>query len=204
MARLIYAGLLVLLAWPSWAAAASYTAYNTYLHPPFLQPEGGGLAAELVQALNRHLGNDQFVLQNVPRARFLAMTNRRPDKFDGIALFLTPAFVKGQLRPRYGWSEPLLGDEVNNLRKLLADRIDFTVVNRLHFRALSEASPELQHLQAVPEPGGDFLRHILLSPRLPHETAQNVAAAIRALQYDAEWQDALARYGAAPIRLTSG
>lgn len=248
--------MLVLLAWPAWAAAATYAAYNTYLNPPFVRPDGTGLAADLVQALNRHLEGDQFVLENVPRARFLAMANQRQDKIGGIALFLSPPFLKGPLFARFGWSEPLfadhnvlvfkagkvpaspmpaslrglrfgavrghvyrfldsmerrgelhvdeVGDEVNNLRKLLADRIDFTVVNRLHFRALAESFPDLQQLQAMPEPGGDFMRHILLSPHLPHETAQKVAAAIRSLQYDAEWQRALARYGAVPVKPTSG
>ncbi len=256
MPRLLRSGLLLLLAWPIWAAAATYTAYNTYLHPPFVQPDGNGLAAELVQALNRNMGDDQFVLQNVPRARFLAMAGHGPKRIDGIALFLSPAFLKSPLARRYRWSAPLfsdhnvlvfkagnvpaspmpaslrglrfgavrghvyrflddmerrgelrvdeVGDEMNNLRKLVAGRIDFTVVNRLHFHALAEHSPELQQLVATPEPGGDFLRYILQSPRLPPRTAQRLAAAVQALQHDPEWQAVLARYGAVPARPTSG
>jgi polar amino acid transport system substrate-binding protein len=77
-------------------------------------------------------------------------------------------------------------------------------LNRLHFHALAENSPELQQLVATPEPGGDFLRHILLSPGLPPATAQRLAAAIEALQRDAAWQAVLARYGVAPAKATSG
>ncbi|WP_154668293.1 substrate-binding periplasmic protein [Pseudoduganella violaceinigra] len=237
MAKFMRIGLVVLLSWHWWAAAASYPAYNTYLHPPFVRQDGGGLAADLVDALNRYMGPDRFVLENVPRARFLAMASQ--GRIDGIALFLSPTFLKEPLASRVGWSEPLfadhnvlvfkaghvpvapmpaslrglrfgavrghvyrfldgmgrrgelhvdeVGDEMNNLRKLLAGRIDFTVLNRLHFRALSEAAPELQQLVAMPELGGDFLRHILLSPSLPPETAQRAAAAVQALQHDAEW-----------------
>ena len=47
MPTLLRTALLLLLAWPDWGAAASYTAYNTYLHPPFVRSDGGGLAAEL-------------------------------------------------------------------------------------------------------------------------------------------------------------
>lgn len=256
MPKLLRTGLLLLLAWPIWAAAATYTAYNTYLHPPFVQPDGNGLAMELVQALNRSMGEDRFVLENVPRARFVAMAGRRRERIDGIALFLSPAFLKPSLASSYGWSAPLfsdrnvlvfkaghvpaspmprslrglrfgavrghvyryfdsmerrgelrvdeVGDEMNNLRKLAAGRIDFTVVNRLHFRALAEQSPELQELVAEPEPGGEFLRHILLSPRLPPATVQRLAAAVQALQHDPAWLAALARYGAVPARVTSG
>lgn len=256
MPRLFRTGLLLLLAWPIWGAAATYTAYNTYLHPPFLRQDGDGLAAELVRALNRHMGDDQFVLENVPRARFLAMAGQGRKRIDGIALFLSPTFLKEPLASRYGWSAPLfadhnvlvfkagnvpagpmpaslrgmrfgavrghvyrflgdmgrrgelhvdeVGDEMNNLRKLIAGRIDFTVVNRLHFRALAENSSELQQLVATPEPGGDFLRHVLLSPRLPLGTAQRVAAAVHALQHDQAWQATLVRYGVAPARPTSG
>lgn len=255
MPTLLRTALLLLLAWPDWGAAASYTAYNTYLHPPFVRADGGGLAAELVQALNRHMGDDQFVLENLPRARFLAMAGQGRERIDGIALFLSPTFLKEPLASSYGWSAPLfsdhnvlvfkagsvpaspmpaslrglrfgavrghvyrfldgmgrrgelhvdeVGDEMNNLRKLIAGRIDFTVLNRLHFRALAEHSPELRRLDATPEPGGDFLRHILLSPRLPPGTAQRLLAAVQALQHDQEWQAILARYGAAPARTTS-
>jgi polar amino acid transport system substrate-binding protein len=256
MRKLLCRGFLLLLACPSWVAAATYTAYNTYLHPPFVQPDGNGLAAELVQALNRHMGEDQFVLQNVPRARFLAMARHAPKRIDGIALFLSPTFLKSSVGRRYGWSAPLfldhnvlvfkagnvpgspmpgslrglrfgavrghvyrflddmerrgelvvdeVGDEMNNLRKLIAGRIDFTVVNRLHFRALAEHSPELQQLVATPEPGGDFTRHLLQSPRLPPATAKRLAVAVQALQRDPEWQAVLARYGAVSATATSG
>ncbi|KQV53939.1 MULTISPECIES: ABC transporter substrate-binding protein [unclassified Duganella] len=255
MPNLLRNGLLLLLAWPAWGVAATYTAYNTYLNPPFVQADGRGLAAELVSALNRHMGEDQFVLENVPRARFLAMAGRSNKRIDGIALFLSPGFLDEALAKRYDWSAPLfldhnvvlfkagnvpasdlpaslrgmrfgavrghvyrfldsmerrgelhieeVGDEANNLRKLLAGRIDFTVVNRLHFRALAEASPELQQLVAAPEPGGDFLRHILLSPSLPPRTARRIAAAVQELQRDPAWQAILARHGAVPIRTTS-
>ncbi|MTW10491.1 transporter substrate-binding domain-containing protein [Pseudoduganella eburnea] len=256
MAKLLRTVLTLLLAWPLWAFSASYPAYNTYLHPPFVLPDGHGLAAELVEALNRHMGPDSFVLENVPRARFLAMANQGQGKIDGIALFLSPTFLREPLASRVGWSAPLfadhnvlvfkaghvpasqmpaslrglrfgavrgnvyrfldgmgrrgelhyeeVADETTNLRKLIAGRIDFTLLNRLHFHALAENSPELQELVATPEPGGDFLRHILLSPSLPPATAQRLAAAIQALQRDAEWQAVLARYGVAPAKATSG
>jgi len=255
MSKFLRTGLLLLLAWPAWGAAATYTAYNTYLHPPFVQPDGNGLASELVQALNRNMGEDEFVLRNVPRARFVAIAGHR-ERIDGIALFLSPAFLKPALARSYHWSEPLfadrnvlvfkagnvpesmmprslrglrfgavrghvyryfdsmerrgairvdeVGDEMNNLRKLVAGRIDFTLINRLHFRALAEQSPELQQLVTAPEPGGRFLRHILVSPRLPPATSRRVAAAVQALRHDPEWLAALARYGAVPARITSG
>jgi polar amino acid transport system substrate-binding protein len=257
MSKLRRVGLVVLLAWPMWAAGATYQAYNTYLHPPFVQPDGGGLAAELVEMLNRRLGQDRFVLVNVPRARFIAMANKSRGRIDGIALFLSPAFVGESLAGRVGWSAPLfadhnvlvfgpgqapaapmpaslrgkrfgavrghmyrvldgmarrgelrydtVGDEMNNLRKLMAGRIDFTLLNRLYFRALAEAEPELEQLVALPEPGGDFLRYILLSPRLPPATARRVDEAVQALAHDRQWQATLARYGVAPAaRPTSG
>jgi polar amino acid transport system substrate-binding protein len=98
-----------------------------------------------------------------------------------------------------------VGDEMNNLRKLMAGRIDFTLLNRLYFRALAEAEPELEQLVALPEPGGDFLRYILLSPRLPPATARRVDEAVQALAHDRQWQATLARYGVAPAaRPTSG
>ncbi len=256
MAKILRVGLIALLAWPLWAAAAIYPAYNTYLHPPFVRPDGGGLAADLVAALNRHMGPDSFVLENVPRARFLAMANRSQGRIGGIALFLSPTFVREPLTSRVGWSAPLfadhnvlvfraghvpsrqmpaslrglrfgavrgnvyrfldgmarrgelhyeeVADETTNLRKLVAGRIDFTLLNRLHFHALADVMPELQQLAATPEPGGDFLRHVLLSPSLPPETAQRLAAAIQALQRDAEWQAILDKVGVRSGNRTQG
>jgi polar amino acid transport system substrate-binding protein len=250
MARFIRAAWGLLLASPIWAVGATYKAYNTYLHPPFVLPDGGGMAAELVDALNRRLGEDQFVLVNVPRARFIALANKSQGRIDGIALFLSPQFLKEPLARRVSWSGPLftdhnvlvfrpgevpasplpaslrakrfgavrghvyhqldgmarrgevryeeVGDEMTNLRKLMAGRIDFTLLNRLHFRALAESTPALGRLVATPLPDGDFVRYILLSSRLPAETAQRVAAAVEALPRDAAWQAILARYGVVP------
>jgi len=247
MAKLLRTGLILLLAWPLWAGAASYRAYNTYLHPPFVRADGGGLAVDLVHALNRHMGPDSFELENMPRARFLAMANQSQGRIDGIALFLSPAFLREPLASRVRWSAPLfadhnvlvfreghvpskpmpaalrglrfgavrgnvyrfldgmgrrgelqvdeVADEMNNLRKLAAGRIDFTVLNRLHFKALAETEPELQQLAATAEPGGGFLRHVLVSPRLPSQTAQRLDAAVKALQSDPEWQASLEKAG---------
>lgn len=250
MPRYSCKALLLLLACPPWAPAATYPAYNTYLHPPFVQQDGGGLAAELVEALNKHMGGDRFELVNVPRARFVAMATRKQGRIDGIALFLSPAFLKQPLSKRVAWSVPLfsdhnvmvfrngqaaempgnlrslrfgsvrgheyqfinsmprrgkmrveeVGDEMTNLRKLVAGRIDFTLLNRLHFRALSQTAPGLEVLEAVPEPGGDFQRHVLISPDLPQPASQHVAAAVQSLQRDPEWQATLARFGVSSER----
>ncbi len=48
---------------------------------------------------------------------------------------------------------------------------------------------------AIPEPGGDFLRHVLMSPNLPPETAQRLAAAVLSLQCDTEWRATVEKVG---------
>lgn len=235
-----------LLAAPAWGA--TYTAYNTYLYPPFVHADGSGLARDMVALLNRHMGEDRFVLANVPRARFLVMASQAGRDFDGIALFLVPRFVEGRLPPgRYLWSAPIFrdfnvlvfrathqpsgplpgalhgwrfgavrgntytyvdplvargavqrdegADELGNLRKLAAGRIDFTQLNQMNFRQLNSDVQDLQGLVAVMEPGSMFQRHILLSRHAPEALRARLAAVLARLPQDREWQQLAARYG---------
>lgn len=96
---------------PGWCAEQQLDAYNTYLSPPFLNPDGSGIAADLVARLNAHLeGAYRLRLRHVPRQRLMLAGMRNPAGFDGVGLLLTPAFVNDDTRPRFLWSEPVFYD----------------------------------------------------------------------------------------------
>ncbi|CAN7270111.1 transporter substrate-binding domain-containing protein [Pseudoduganella sp. LjRoot289] len=96
---------------PAHAAEQQVDAYNTYLSPPFLMPDGGGLAAELVERLNAHLtGQYRLRLRHIPRQRLMLAGMRDPASFEGVGLLLSPAFVKEDRQPRFLWSEPVFYD----------------------------------------------------------------------------------------------
>jgi len=111
---LIQRVLAVLACWVSVSAcAATVTAYNSYLIPPFLyNDQRAGLAPDLVDYLNLHLPVAyRLRLENVPRARLAKLVlNPQGEKFAGVALFLNPDFVGDNKQQRYLWSHPLTGD----------------------------------------------------------------------------------------------
>ncbi len=86
-------------------------AYNTYLFPPFLNADGSGIAADLVNRLNAHLGKGyQLQLQNVPRRRLTMILARETEAFDGVGLLLAPAFVGDIEQTKFSWSEKIFYD----------------------------------------------------------------------------------------------
>ena len=94
-----------------WAAEQQLDAYNTYLSPPFLNPDGSGIAADLVARLNVHLaGSYRLRLKHVPRQRLMLAGMRKPAAFDGVGLLLSPGFVNEDRNPRFLWSEPVFYD----------------------------------------------------------------------------------------------
>lgn len=96
-------------------------AYNTYEGPPFVLPERQGLAAALVRVLNDQLRpRYHFELNHLPRQRLLKIHLDPPERFDGVALFLAPAFVGDAEQQRFLWSDPLFEDR--NLLVLPRDR----------------------------------------------------------------------------------
>lgn len=105
------AGVVLLLALPAWGGTIQ--AYNSYLHPPFLDNQGqSGLAPDLVDYLNRRLDRGyRLQLVNLPRARLARLVlDRQETRFGGVALFLTPRFVADEAHTRFLWSLPLSSD----------------------------------------------------------------------------------------------
>ncbi|MES2584427.1 MAG: hypothetical protein V4627_17010 [Pseudomonadota bacterium] len=93
------------------AQSAEFTAYNTYLQPPFLHDDGTGIAAVLVDFLNRQFkGLHTIKLVHMPRARLVATQLVQAEKFDGIGLLLAPPFVGDAGKTRFLWSRPLFED----------------------------------------------------------------------------------------------
>lgn len=100
---------------PAIAAEQALVAYNTYLQPPFLEADGGGLAQDLVEALNQQLGGRlRLRLEHVPRERLVRQHLQGPEPFRDLALFLSPAFVDDAEQTRWRWTQPLF-DDVNVL-----------------------------------------------------------------------------------------
>src|SRR5262245_10594938 len=99
--------LLMLLGAAMPAAAAPVNVYNTYLYPPFHNADGSGMAADLVALLDRRLGGGQLKLVHLPRRRLLSLMDDQERPFDGMAVFLNPAFVGAQRAARVDWSEAL-------------------------------------------------------------------------------------------------
>ena len=96
---------------PALCAERQLDAYNTYLGPPFLNPDGSGIAADLVDRLNAHLaGSYRLILRHVPRQRLMLAEMRNPAEFEGVGLLLSPAFVNESRQPRFLWSEPVFYD----------------------------------------------------------------------------------------------
>ncbi|CAN7270155.1 transporter substrate-binding domain-containing protein [Pseudoduganella sp. LjRoot289] len=85
-------------------------AYNTYLHAPFLNEDGSGIAAELVACLNAHMSGVKLHLNNISRRRLLLAQMRDAAAFEGVGLLLSPAFVNEDKQPRFLWSDPIFQD----------------------------------------------------------------------------------------------
>lgn len=86
-------------------------AYNSYTYPPFVLPDGSGLAQDLVAALNRELrGRYHLNLENLPRVHLMKRTLADPAGFSGVVLFLNPAFVEDASMSRWLWTDVLYED----------------------------------------------------------------------------------------------
>ena len=84
-------------------------AYNSYRGPPYVEGKSG-LAPELVRYLNHKLeGRYTLQLVNVQR-RELNQLMEASGGFDGVALFLSPAFIGDVPRKRFHWSPAFLDD----------------------------------------------------------------------------------------------
>lgn len=85
--------------------------YNTYLHPPIVNSDGGGLARTLVDYLNASAKNDiHFVLKNIPRQRLLKYYLSKEENFSEMAIFLSPSFIDDKNKKRFLWSPALFPD----------------------------------------------------------------------------------------------
>jgi ABC-type amino acid transport substrate-binding protein len=84
-------------------------AYNSYRGPPYVEGKSG-LAPELVRYLNHKLeGRYTLQLVNLQR-RELNQLMEASSGFDGVALFLSPAFIGDVPRKRFHWSPAFLDD----------------------------------------------------------------------------------------------
>lgn len=86
------------------------------------------------------------------------------------------------------------GDELANLRKVLVERIDFTVMNSTMFTVLSRQYLFGNRLVGVAVPDDPpFTRHILTSRRNP-ELAKRIDALVKAMPGDPDWKKLSAAY----------
>lgn len=84
-------------------------AYNSYRGPPYVDGNGG-LAPDLVRYVNHKLeGRYTLQLVTLPR-RQLNQLMEAPGGFEGVALFLSPAFIGDVPRKRFHWSPAFLDD----------------------------------------------------------------------------------------------
>ena len=102
-----------LMAAPGWAASShpfTVAVYNTYLGAPFVL-ETGGLARDLLVYLEGALAPTyRFQLENLPRGRLVRDVLADSDNFDGVVLFLNPAFLADVEQKKYLWTAPLFVD----------------------------------------------------------------------------------------------
>ena len=83
--------------------------YDYHQHPPFNTGGEAGLSHELVKYLNEKLGGEPRIeLWLVNRAR-LALEMSDPD-FDGLVVWVNPAWVGDPHRERYLWTFPVMRD----------------------------------------------------------------------------------------------
>lgn len=113
-------------------------ALNSYAQPPFTLPDdrAGGLAAGFLALLNEEVAPAaRFRLEPLPRRR-LEVTLDTP-AFTGLALFLAPEFLPGQLAKRGEWSAPVMLDEnlLVSVRPLAVPHLD--ALTGLRFGAIA-------------------------------------------------------------------
>lgn len=109
MSRRCLAFALLLAAAAPASADSIVKAYNSYRGPPYVEGKSG-LAAELVRYLNHKLeGRYTLQLVNLQR-RELNQLMEASSGFDGVALFLSPAFIGDVPRKRFHWSPAFLDD----------------------------------------------------------------------------------------------
>lgn len=85
-------------------------AYNTYQSVPFQVGGEGGLAQDVVDYLNAKLkGKYTFKLEALPREKFnQSVINNK--NFEGVGMFLAPAFVGDVEKKKFLWTSPLMTD----------------------------------------------------------------------------------------------
>ncbi|MEV3812939.1 substrate-binding periplasmic protein [Aeromonas allosaccharophila] len=131
--------------------------YDYHQHPPFNTGGEAGLSHELVKYLNEKLeGEPRIELWLVNRAR-LALEMSDPD-FDGLVVWVNPAWVGDPQRERYLWTFPVMRDTnelISSIDKPITDRgpdslkgLVFGGVEGYRYQGIDEAAA-----------GGELVRH---------------------------------------------
>ena len=131
--------------------------YDYHQHPPFNTGVDAGLSRELVKYLNEKLGGEPRIeLWLVNRAR-LALEMSDPD-FDGLVVWVNPAWVGDPQRERYLWTFPVMRD-TNELISSIDKPITYRGPDSL--KGLVFGGVEGYRYQGIDEAaaGGELVRH---------------------------------------------
>ena len=131
--------------------------YDYHQHPPFNTGGEAGLSHELVKYLNEKLGGEPRIeLWLVNRAR-LALEMSDPD-FDGLVVWVNPAWVGDPQRERYLWTFPVMRD-TNELISSIDKPITYRGPDSL--KGLVFGGVEGYRYQGIDEAaaGGELVRH---------------------------------------------
>ncbi|WP_111806157.1 substrate-binding periplasmic protein [Aeromonas allosaccharophila] len=131
--------------------------YDYHQHPPFNTGGEAGLSHELVKYLNEKLGEEPRIeLWLVNRAR-LALEMSDPD-FDGLVVWVNPAWVGDPQRERYLWTFPVMRD-TNELISSIDKPITYRGPDSL--KGLVFGGVEGYRYQGIDEAaaGGELVRH---------------------------------------------
>lgn len=131
--------------------------YDYHQHPPFNTGGEAGLSHELVKYLNEKLGGEPRIeLWLVNRAR-LALEMSDPD-FDGLVVWVNPAWVGDPQRERYLWTFPVMRD-TNELISSIDKSITYRGPDSL--KGLVFGGVEGYRYQGIDEAaaGGELVRH---------------------------------------------
>ena len=131
--------------------------YDYHQHPPFNTGGEAGLSHELVKYLNEKLGGEPRIeLWLVNRAR-LALEMSDPD-FDGLVVWVNPAWVGDPQRERYLWTFPVMRD-TNELISSIDKPITYRGPDSL--KGLVFGGVEGDRYQGIDEAaaGGELVRH---------------------------------------------
>ncbi|WOE65982.1 ABC transporter substrate-binding protein [Aeromonas allosaccharophila] len=131
--------------------------YDYHQHPPFNTGGEAGLSHELVKYLNEKLeGEPRIELWLVNRAR-LALEMSDPD-FDGLVVWVNPAWVGDPQRERYLWTFPVMRD-TNELISSIDKPITYRGPDSL--KGLVFGGVEGYRYQGIDEAaaGGELVRH---------------------------------------------